>query len=377
MFANNVALRFILKSKAQSFFIILGIAVGVSVQIFIGILIDSLQQGLVNTTVGSSSQISVSAEASIDQLENLVATLREKNGIKNVLPTVFDNYLLSTSKKDYPVLLKGYAIDTADDFYQTKSHLIEGNLPEDGEVLIGKELAVESKSQIGDEISLAKAQNTPKKLRIAGIYDFGNASLNSTWLITNLLTAQESTGLDKDVSNIEMQVDKIFEAKSIADSLSLGEKYKIENWQDKNADLLSALQGQSISSYMIQVFVLLSVIIAITSILSITVMQKSRQIGILKAMGVTDDTASKIFVIQGFVLGFLGTVLGTGLGLLLFWSFVTFARTSDGSAIVEPNIRWLFVIATSLIAMGFSTLAGVFPAIKSKKLNPIEIIRNN
>ena len=128
---------------------------------------------------------------------------------------------------------------------------------------------------------------------------------------------------------------------------------------------------------MIQVFVLISVVLGIASVLAITVMQKSRQIGILKAMGIRNSSASFIFLSEGFMLGILGALAGIGFGLLLAYTFTKFAVNPDGTPVVALYISSNFIITSGLIAVVSSIGAALVPAIRSSKLNPIDIIRNN
>ena len=151
----------------------------------------------------------------------------------------------------------------------------------------------------------------------------------------------------------------------------------VTNWKEQNQSLLSGLQGQSISSLMIQVFVLVSVVLGIASVLAITVMQKSRQIGILKAMGINNTKASFIFLIEGVILGIFGAIVGIGLGLGLSFAFTTFAVNADGTPVVALYIDYGFIAISGCIAVISCIIASLIPAVRSSKLNPIDIIRNN
>jgi lipoprotein-releasing system permease protein len=127
---------------------------------------------------------------------------------------------------------------------------------------------------------------------------------------------------------------------------------------------------------MIQVFVIISVVLGIASVLAISVVQKSRQIGILKAMGIKDSTSSLIFLLQGFMLGVFGGVLGILLGFGLLYSFTSFALNPDGTPVVPILINVNFIGFSALVAITASTLAALIPARRSSKLNPIEVIKN-
>ncbi len=381
MFSLKTAIRFITNNKLQSALIILGIAVGVAVQIFVGILIDSLQTSLVEQTIGSSPQVTITKEKGrVLNYSEIIQKSREVPGVRVSQSAVSGNAILVDDSENYPVLLRGLDIKQ-DDIYGFSKKLQTGALPAgDNEVLIGVDLEEKSGLAIGDEISLTKADGASGTFKISGIYDLGNASINSGWLIANIPSVQDFFVYDDSVSSIEIQAKDVFEADLVAEELKgleVMSGLSVSDWKKENASLLTALQSQSTSSYMIQIFVLLSVVIAIASILAITVNQKSRQIGILKAMGLKDNATSSLFVFQGSILGLFGVVVGIALGLLLFWSFNTFAKNPDGSSIVTANYRWSYIVATGAIAFASSILAGLMPAIKSSRLNPIDIIRNN
>lgn len=360
----------------------LGIAVGVSVQIFIGILIDSLQQSLLTQTVGSSPHVSIvstSDGSSIQNWQPLVSQVQQASAVTKVEAIAEKNVFLTAGEFSQPVLLRGR--DTSlEGFYDFSGKIIEGSsLLSPNEILIGEDLSKKINLSIGDSVTLSYPQGQPMQAKIVGIFDFKVAAINSLWVITDLKTAQSFFGIGNDITKIEGQVDDVFTADVVASALSSEvnrDDVSVVDWKSQNEQLLSALQSQGTSSLVIQVFVLLSVIIAVTSILTVTVIQKARQIGILKAMGQTNRSSSTIFIWQGFFMGLGGILVGVPLGLGLFFAFNTFATNPDGTPIVEAYIRWTFIAATGFIVLLAATFAGLIPARQSSKLNPIEIIRN-
>lgn len=386
-FGLQMALRFLRSGKGQTILIIVGIAIGVSVQIFIGSLIQGLQKSLVETTIGNSSQITITSETAGDKLisdyEALIADINKVD--ENIINTiaVYDSAtFISIDDESQSLLLRGLEIDQADQIYDIYDRIYEGRVPEnDRELILGKQLQEKYDLRLNDEVTIVTVERVSETFKVVGFFDFKVTSLNLNWGITTLMTNQLIFD-NQGASAIEMQIEEsaVFDADLIAAKLidSLDDNaLKIDNWKDANQQLLSGLQGQSVSSYMIQVFVMISVILGIASVLAITVLQKSRQVGILKAMGIKNRSAGFIFLFEGLILGFFGAVLGIILGLGLAYSFTIFAVNPDNTPIVNLYIDWKFIVISGVIAMVASTLAAAFPAVRSSRLNPIDIIRNN
>lgn len=380
----KIALRFLKSTKGQTALIALGIGVGVSVQIFIGSLIQGLQKSLIDKTVGNSSQITLSSDTSdrlISDYDSIVDNIKESDSrIKDVSVVSDSPALIKTDLKTYSVLVRGMNIDDSDEIYDLKDSLYEGKVPSNKfETLVGKDLKEELNLNLNDKIDLITNSGDTKTLIVTGFYDLKVASINKSWLITDLTSAKELFSTGDKITGIEMQVTDVFKADDIAaviDSNINRSDIKVDNWKEQNASLLSGLNGQSISSYMIQVFVMVSVILGIASVLIITVVQKSKQIGILKAMGIKDSQSSLIFLFEGFLLGLMGAILGVALGLGLSFIFTKFALNPDGTPVVELYINYNFILISAVIALIASTLAALIPARGSSKLNPIEVIRN-
>lgn len=380
----KIAVRFLKSTKGQTALIALGIAVGVSVQIFIGSLIQGLQKSLINKTIGNSSQITISSNSSdklIDNYNAIVDKIKNSDDrIKNLSIVSDGPALIKSDSKTYSVLLRGMNINDSDKIYNIKSSVYEGTIPKnDLEILVGKDLRDELSLNTNDKVDVITNSGKLKTLTVTGFYDLKISTINKSWLLTDLSTVKNLFSTGNKVTGIEMQVTDVFKADEIASNITAeldNNMVKVDNWKAQNASLLSGLNGQSVSSYMIQVFVMISVVLGIASVLVVTVVQKSKQIGILKAMGIKDTHSSLIFLFEGFLLGIMGAILGVILGLGLSYIFTKFAINPDGTPVVELYINYKFIGISALIALLASTLAALIPARGSSKLNPIEVIRN-
>lgn len=381
--AFNIAIRFLKSSKGQTILIALGIAIGVSVQIFIGSLIQGLQIGLVNKTIGNSSQITISSKTEdklIDSWRDKVESIKTILEVKNISASADFNAFLRSEGNDYALLIRGFNLEDADKIYNIKSRIYEGTYPKaEKEIILGKDFQKESSLKLGDKVDITTAKGNKIEAKVVGFYDLKVASINKNWCITTLKTSQDLFSFDNRVNYIEMQVEDPFKADEISKTIDKAlkvENLKVENWKEQNEQLLSGLKGQSVSSIMIQVFVIIAVLLGIASVLAITVVQKSKQIGILKAMGIKDKTASQIFLFEGAMLGFIGAILGIAFGIGLLYMFTKFAVNPDGTPVVDIYINYKFICFSGIIAIFTATLAALIPAVNSSKLSPIEVIKN-
>lgn len=384
----KIAFRFMKSNKVQTTLISLGIALGVAVQIFLGLLINNLNDNLLNKTIGSSSQITITSENKEDKLikdyGNIVEDIKsnEGNTITDLLTILDTPALVNNGDSNESILVRGLNYSEDNDIYDIKNKITEGEFPtNNGDVLIGKGISDSLNLNIGDEFTLITSNNNETLVKVSGIVDMQVKTLNDSWVLTSLESAQNLFNQYNSITTIEMKIDmdKIFDADAIAANIStyIPESLNITNWKEDNGSLLDALSGQKSSSLTIQVFIIISVTMSIAGVLAISVLQKSKQIGILKAMGIKNKAAASIFLLQGLIFGVIGTTIGTALGITLFKIFNIVVKTSDGSPLVPGNMYFGFIAISILLSIAASIIAAGVAARKSLKLDPMDIIRNN
>ncbi len=382
--AFSIGMRFLKKSKGQTLLIIIGIVIGVAVQVFVGSLIDGLQFSLVDGTIGSQPHITIideEASETFTEADDLIEELKEDERLTAVSKSFSRNgFILQDEDETSAVFLRGFEFEEADEIYNLEDALVEGKMPAgENEILIGTDFSENTGIEVGDAVEFIATANALEDLEVVGLFDLGVTSLNESWVISELETAQTIFEEEGQLSTIEMQVEDVFTAGEIADEIENtieSDGLITTNWEEENESLLSGLMGQSISSIMIQVFVLIAVLLGIASVLAISGVQKSKQLGILKAMGIKDRTAGQIFLFQGFVLGSVGAIVGSAVGIGLMYGFSTFVLNPDGTALVPFYVDPQFVLISAGIAIVASTIAAFIPAKNSSKLNPIEVIQN-
>jgi len=378
MLSLKIAWRFLRSAPVQSILIVLGIAVGIAVQVFVGSLIQSLQASLVDQTIGNGPQITIQAFKSGDpvvytpRMQNLIATdPNVKPGAVAAVRVI--NSLWSNGTDSAPLNLIGSDEAGLSGIYKLKDKLVEGKLasgPKD--VLLGREFADKYAVKVGDSVNLTFQGRTNASFNVTGIYDLGSAAVNERTAFVDGSVPQSLLGwANNEYSAIYTQVNDPFRAGVIA------LKWRTElpsadviDWQAQNANLLQALSSQGASSYLIQVFVLVAVALGIASTLAISAVQKTRQIGILKAMGLSDRRSGLVFVIQALLMGTAGSLSGIALAYFLLWGF----SFSGASFTITPRIP--FVLASAAVGLGVALLSSIIPTRKTSRLDPIEVIQN-
>ena len=379
----NIAWRFIWRYKNQSLLIMIGIAVGISVLIFIGSLIKGLQESSIDVAIGRIAHISIqSSDEDEPYLRSYEKMLLKLDGlseeIKVASPAIVLNGYAIKASLDEPISIKGIDIERGNQIYQVKEKMVQGQVFRDRrEAVIGTDLAEALKLNVGDKMKLRTISNGELEVVVSGIFDLENETLNKSLVYMSFKTAQSAFGFEGRASVIDLQVYDVFAADQIAAQIkSLGELFNqdVRNWKESNGSLLTGLNSQTVSTVMIQTFVLISVILGIASVLAVSVMQKSKQIGILKAMGLNNSRTSWIFIFQGAILSGTGIIMGVGLGLLLIFGFVQGTAGSD--SIIKISLDYRYIAQICLISFAMSCISVTLPARKTKTLDPIEVIKN-
>jgi lipoprotein-releasing system permease protein len=240
---------------------------------------------------------------------------------------------------------------------------------DEGEILIGTGFAAQAGVEPGEPLPLELPDGTRAELIVAGVFDLGAAAANDRLAFLAPGSGAEALGFGGDeYSAIEIQVVDVFASADVAARLG-SEQLVASDWQAENGELLSGLAAQSGSSLMIQGFVLVAVALGIASTLAVSAIQKTRQIGILKAMGMTDAAAGRIFLLQATILGAAGVATGIGLGYALIWGF-SFAPVDF---IVRPSLA--LILTSAAIGVGVALLSAIIPSRSTSRVDPIEVIQ--
>jgi lipoprotein-releasing system permease protein len=396
-YETHIAFRFLLKGRGQTVLLLGGIAIGVAVQFFLSALIGGLQESLIEKTVGSAPHIYVlppdrlptsllaadgvavdsrrvpySEDREVLSWETYVDVLKSAPGILAVSPVAGGQGFIERGGATENVAVRGIRPADGGRVYGFDHNLVAGRSDISGdEALVGRTIADKLRLDLGDRFFVRSSRGNGDTFTVAGIVDLGSVQANALMFLS-LDRARSFLGLNG-VSAIEVKVADVFAAERVAAGLRREfTRVKVESWQTRNQELLTALRSQSGSSGVIQFFVLFAISLGIASVLGIAAVQKSRQLGILKAMGVDNRGAAHIFVVQGLTLGVGGSLVGVGLGYLIG---VLFLRVF-GTGAFGLQINTFNLIVPAVLAAVGATLASLIPARRAARLSPIEVIRN-
>lgn len=401
-FERRVAMRFLREGRMQTLLIIVGVAAGVAVIAYISALISGLQTNTLNKTLGAQAHITLSApddvvappaarpagttsltEAqpraqrlrSVANWQALVPQLERMPGIAAVSPMVAGGALALRGDATQSISLFGVDLDRYDRIVGLRSKVVSGTARlAPGEAVVGRDLATDLGVRVGDRLTV-QTSTLSEPVRVTALVDFGVKELNRRTVILPLRGAQSLLGLPGGATTIDLTVNDVWAAQGLADDLRRQLPYQLESWQESNAQLVSALNAQSVSTGLIRGVVLVVVVLGIASVLVVSVVQKRREIGILRAMGATRAQVLRVFLVQGAVVGAVGSVLGIALAVLMIWLFTTFVRGSDGQPLFSISLPPLLALQVAVLATLCGVLAAIAPARRAAAMDPGQAIR--
>jgi len=401
-FELRVALRFLREGRMQTLLIIVGVAAGVAVIAYISALISGLQSSTLTKTLGAQAHITVRAPddvvtpaalvtpgsttltetqpraqrlRSVANWQALLPLLEALPAIAGVSPMVAGAGLALRGEATQAIALTGVELDRYDRVVGLRSKVVSGTARlSPGEAIVGRELASDLGVRVGDRLTVQTGSVT-EALRVTALVDLGVKDLNRRTVIVPLRSAQSLLALPGGATSLDVTVNDVWSAQTLAQDLRRQFPYKIESWQDSNAQLVSALNAQSVSTALIRGVVLVVVVLGIASVLVVSVVQKRREIGILRAMGATRGQILRLFLVQGAVVGALGSVLGILLTIGMIALFMVFVRGSDGLPLFVIRLQWSTAWQVALIATGCGVLAAIAPARRAAAMDPAQAIR--
>jgi lipoprotein-releasing system permease protein len=405
-----IAWRFLREGGLQTALIIVGASLGIAFIVFItGFLVD-LQRDIVQRTLGVQPHVTIkpleefarplrpraedgSAQPdapivlsevqprgqrlrSIDQWQATVARLRENPDVRAISPLVAGPGLVTRGDSNKSLSIVGIVAEPYAAVTRLDRKLIAGTLQVGpGDVLLGRDLAEDLGVGVGDTVRLSTPTSSGDTYRVRGVFDLGAKNLNQLYAFVGLAAAQALHALPGGVTSIEITVDDLWDAQRVAADLSRTIPHLVESWIRTNQQLMVALSNQTLMTRMIRFTFGLVVAIGVASVLMVAVVQKTREIGILRAMGTSRGRVLRVFLVQGAIIGLIGAVLGCALGYALARFMSGVLTSADGTRLFSAHLDFALYFYTTLGSMALGVISAALPARRAARLDPAQAIR--
>jgi lipoprotein-releasing system permease protein len=397
-----IAKRYLTAKRKQAFISVitfistLGIAIGVMALIIAIALITGFQDDVQDKILGSTAHLMVQhyLGEGLSDYPELIKDIKADEEVVGVSPVVYDYVLLTGPYKTSPGVIRGIDFDlemASSKWLQD----MQGSLPEPGEsipgVLLGQDLALSTGAGIGDMVNvitpsfrLSPTALIPrqKRFRVTGIFQTGLYEFDNTTALISLENAQKLFRLEDKISLLQVRIENIFRAEEVSDRIKdvLPKETYVTTWMEMNKPLFSALKLEKQLLFLTITLIVIVASLNIVATLILMVMDKTREIGIMIAMGATAKNIRKIFFFQGAMIGIIGTAVGTALGLFWNWLANTFELIKVPVdiyhiAYVPFRLKVLDLALIVGVALLISFLSTLFPSHRASKIDPVVALK--
>ncbi|MFV0348107.1 MAG: lipoprotein-releasing ABC transporter permease subunit [Halodesulfovibrio sp.] len=404
-FESFIALRYLMARSKQTFISvisvtsILGVALGVASLIVVLGVMNGFTKDLRDKILGVNAHaITMSIGGGIANYESVMEKVEGVPGVTGVTPFVYSEVMISTASGVKGLVLRGVDPATAEKVLSIREHMEDGSfasLEQDGMpgIIIGKELAQRLGVGIGGRVNLLSPTGTKtatgftprvRMCRVVGLFKTGMWEYDSSLGFVSLGFARDLLGWKGEtVTGLEMTVRDVYRADKVAEDVTAalgGYPYYSRNWMEMNANLFAALKLEKTAMGIILTLIVLVGSFSIVTTLVMLVMEKTRDIAILMSMGATRAQIRRIFMLQGTIIGAIGTILGFALGLsvaylLKKYQFIELPKGVYSLDTLPVLIEWSDLLIIGVSAMVLCFVATIYPARQAARLEPVEALR--
>ena len=399
-----IALRYLRSKKrhkgisVNSFISIGGVAVGVMALLVVLSVMSGFHGDLQRKILGVSAHVVVlDYRGKISGYDEVLKRIEGEKDIVSAAPFVLGQAMISYGKKAHGVFLRGMEPEMEAKTTEILNYIKDGNpkdlYPKNGipGIILGRELASSLGVFTGDTIHIVSPLGEigplgmlprVKPFRVVAIFEVGMFEYDSNLVLCDLRFAQEFFSMGRDITGIEVRVKDIYKAADVREKVQkkLGFPFYARDWMQMHKNLFSALKLEKFAMFVILVLIILVASFNIISTLIMNVIEKTREIAILKAMGATNKGIMAIFMLQGLFIGIIGTILGVGGGYLLNnildkYEIIRLPADVYYLSHLPVKMKLFDFLTVSLSAIIISFLATLYPARQAAKLNPVEPLR--
>jgi len=404
-FEAFLAMRYLKAKRKQAFISVItvisvvGVMMGVMALIVVLSVMDGFREDLMGKILGVNSHLVVlSYEGAFLDYDRIARDTNTVDGVVATTPFIYSQVMVNSQGSVSGSVLRGIDTSTAGKVIKIDSMIKRGSLQSldtlhDGlpAIILGKELSRMLAVQPGDTVTVVSPMGklTPvgrvpqnRKFKITAIFDSGMYEYDATMVYISLKEAQDFLGLDNRATGVEVKVADIYKADQVGSTVSkkLGYPYWTKDWKQINRSLVSALKLEKIAMFVILIMIVLVGALNIISTLVMVVMEKNRDVAILRAMGATQKSIMTVFMFQGLLVGVVGTLVGlaSGLGLchlLAKYKFIELPSDVYYISTLPVRVEILDVVLVIAAAVVISFLATLYPSWHASRLDPVESLR--
>ncbi len=375
-----------------------GVAVGVMALLIVLSVMSGFHQDLQKKILGANAHIIIrNFKGAITDYELVTEKLEKEKEIVSYAPFALGQVMVSFKNRAHGVFIRGIIPEIESKTTEILSHIKEGDfnkLSEENDIpgiILGKELASSLGTFIGDKINIVSPVSEigplgmlpkVKQFRVVAIFEIGMFEYDSNLVLTHIKPTQDFLGLKEGITGIEVRLNDIYKAPKIKNHLQdkLGFPFNVMDWMQMNKNLFSALKLEKFAMFIILVLIVLVASFNIISNLIMNVIEKSREIAILKAIGATNGGIMTVFMLQGLLIGLIGTAIGIAGGYLAGYILNTYQIIKLPADVyylshLPVKMKLFDFIVVSMSAIVISFLATIYPALQAAKLNPVEPLR--
>jgi len=383
MYELFIALRHLTSRRRQTIFSILAVGLAVMLLVWSQAMMVGFTGEMYSKTVDRMAHVTFEPQEDEDYIHlyhKLTEDIRELDGVVGVSPVLAGPATFEYKDKNKNVVMQGIQVDAHDSVLHINDDIVEGSFRDlevsSNSVVVGDALAEELDVELGDVIDASFPEANPAALKVVGIYDSGTP-LDETLAITSQSTAQDFLDVSNVVSSILVRVDDRERAQAISEEIdAMG--YPASGWKETNPEIIQTLKLEGTSNAIILSLIVIIASFGIVSTLFMAVMEKTKEIGMLMAMGVPRRSIMMIFVMESGILGLLGAVLGValGAGLAIQMGSYTYevGEAMAGITTIPFVVRLQDAVIIVLFTFLLNLIAGIYPASRASKLDPVEAI---
>jgi lipoprotein-releasing system permease protein len=376
-----------------------GVAIGVWALIIVLSVMAGFHEDLQQKILGVNAHMVVlNYKGKMKDYEQIQEIINRTEGVKNSSPFIYGQVMLGFGERAHGAVVRGIEPDIEAKTTDLLRYIKEGDMKDlkRGEqeipgIILGRELSRNLGLFIGDEMRMISPAGDigplgmiprMKKFKLVGVFEVGMFEYDSNLALVHIRDAQDFFKLDDEVTGIEVRVDEIYGSEKIAEEVegALGPPFYARDWMDMNRNLFSAIKLEKLVMFIILILIVLVASFNIISNLIMIVMEKSREIAVLKAMGATSRGIMSIFMVHGLVIGLVGTVLGLSVGYLTCQLLKTYKFIN-----LPPDVYYLSYLPVKMDVFDFivvpaaavfiSFMATLYPSWQAARLDPVEPLR--